>query len=79
MSQVLRVRNTFIHVPSIARLHLKKTITSRPLLIIQEHNGSYEEIKYRFGNWEEAVADYKRIQTSMVTCRRALKDVPFME
>lgn len=80
MSQIVRIQNKFLHVPSIARIRLGETqILGRPMLILQEQNGEYTSIVYRFSAWEKAMQDYKKIQTSMTACQEALKRVPWME
>lgn len=79
MYQVLRIRNTLVHIPSVASIHLRKSITGRPLLTIQEHNGWSNDIKYGWTMWHSALLDYQAIQRSMISCQEALKSVPWME
>ena len=79
MYQVLRIRNTLVHVPSVASIYLRKSIMGRPLLTIQQHNGWSNDIKYGWTMWHSALSDYQTIQRSMLTCQEALKSVPWME
>ena len=79
MFQVLRIRNSIIHVPSVARIHLRKTVTGKPILIITPHTGWSQEIKYGWTMWEEAVRDYQSIQRCLTGCQEALRSVPWME
>ena len=80
MSQILRIHNTFIHVPSISRVRLTQTpFLGRPLLILQNHSGDIEEIKYKRKFWDEAILDYKKMYRSISVCQEALRRVPWME
>jgi hypothetical protein len=79
MFQVLHIRNTLIHVPSIACVTLYKSLMGKPVLEITTHIGSINTIKYGYTMWDNAVCDYQVIQKSLVGCQEALKSVPWME
>lgn len=80
MSQIVRIQNKFLHIPSLARVRLSETsFLGRPMLVLQEQNGDYIHVIYRLSAWDKAIYDYKKIQTSITSCQEALKRVPWME
>lgn len=80
MSQIVRVQNKFLHIPSLARVRLGESqLLGRPMLVLQEQNGEYTQIIYRFSAWDKAIYDYKKVQRSITACQDALKRVPWME
>lgn len=80
MSQILRIQNQFIHIPSLSRVRLVSTpFLGRPLLVLQTHSGEMENITYKRKLWDEAILDYKKIHQSVTACQGALRQVPWME
>ena len=80
MSQLVKIKTTVFHVPSIARLRLTDTtILGRPLIVVQTHAAQVTHMTYGIYQWKEATADYKRLQQSMDMCREALKSIPMLE
>jgi hypothetical protein len=80
MSQILRIQNRIVHVPSLARVRLvESTILKRPMVIVQYEDADQVNFSYGRRKWEEATKDYKRLTTSMELCRQALKSIPMLE
>jgi hypothetical protein len=80
MSQILRIKNLFIHVPSIARIRiLHSPLLHTPQVYLQNHTGEPTLITYRRSEWTTAIQDYKRLHSAVTTCQTALSSVPWME
>lgn len=80
MSQILRIQNRIVHVPSLARVRLvESTILKRPMVVVQYEDADQVNFTYGRRSWEEATKDYKRLTTSMELCRNALKSIPMLE
>jgi hypothetical protein len=80
MSQIIRIQNKFIHVPSISRIRILHSMIFRlPQIYMQDHSGEPTLITYRRRDMNKAVEDYKRLYTAVNTCQIALKQVPWME
>ena len=80
MSQILRIQNRIVHVPSLARVRLvESTMLKRPMVVVQYEDADQVNFTYGRRNWEEATKDYKRLTTSMELCRTALKSIPMLE
>jgi hypothetical protein len=80
MSQIVRIQNQFLHIPSISRVRLTQTpFLGRPLLVVQTHSGEVGEIRYKRKLWDEAILDYKKVYRSLTACQEVLKRLPWME
>lgn len=80
MSQLLRIQGEMFHIPSIARTRLYSSqFVGRPFILIVNHNGFEQVLKYPLNQWHTASQDYKKLETCRTACFDALKKVPLME
>lgn len=80
MSQIIRIRNWSIHVPSVARARIVPTfLLRRPLIYMEGYHGQTMEASYLPSEWERAHEDFVRLQHSMAACRKALEHVPAVQ
>jgi hypothetical protein len=80
MSQILRIQNRIVHVPSVARARLVESpIMKRPMVVVQYEDADQINFSYGRRHWDAATKDYKRLLTSMELCREALKSIPMLE
>jgi hypothetical protein len=80
MSQLLRMKNHMIHVPSVARTRLYASpFLGRPCLLVVNHDGYERILQYKVQEWDLALLDFKKCEASRAACATALKSVPLME
>jgi hypothetical protein len=80
MSQILRIQNRIVHVPSLARVRLVESpFLKRPMVVVQYEDADQVNFTYGRRHWDQATKDYKRLITSMELCREALKSIPMLE
>ena len=85
MSRFLVIRKNSIHVPSIARARLLPTpFLRRPMIYMEGHSGeawhvSWPRYPFRMVEWQEAEQEFRKLQTAMEACSKALEVVPRLE
>ena len=80
MSQLVRMKNGMIHVPSVARTRLYSSpFLGRPCLLLVNHDGNESFLQYKLREWPLALLDFKKLETARAACSEALKKVPLME
>lgn len=80
MSQLVRMKNGLVHIPSVARTRLYASpFLGRPCLLIVNHDGHEAVLHYKLREWPLAILDFKKLETSRTACSDALKKVPLME
>jgi hypothetical protein len=80
MSQLVRIQNEVIHVPSVARTRFYSSpLLGRPFVKVVHHDGHEYILKYKVNQWPTATTEFKKLEVARAACYDALKKIPLME